>query len=77
MTNEISSERRVEVGVGRIAAIRAVGVSVVGMKLDAQAGLKKGARHPIGREPQQAAGAREFDGDLGLGVGLDGFELSD
>ena len=38
------------------AAVGAVGVGVVGVELDAQARLEEGARHPVGREAQQAAG---------------------
>src|SRR6185295_2400988 len=59
------------------AAIRAVGVGVVWMQLDAQAGLEERARHPVGRQAKQTAGAGEFGFDFGSGVGLEGFERSD
>ena len=49
------------------AAVGAVGVGVVGMQLDAQAGLEEGARHPGGREAQQAAGVLQRGFDDGLG----------
>jgi hypothetical protein len=59
------------------AAVQAVGVGVVGMKLDAQTGLEKRAWHPVGRQAQQSAGARKFDRHFGGGVRLDDFELGD
>jgi len=47
------------------------------MKFDAQAGLKEEARHPGGRETEQAAGAGEFVGDFGSGVAFDSAKLRD
>jgi hypothetical protein len=65
------------VGVVDAAAVQAVGVGVVGMELDAQAGLEERARHPRGRKAEEAAGAGQFGLNLGLGVLLDGLELRD
>ena len=48
------------------AAVGAVGVGVVGVELDAQAGLEEGARDPVGREAQQAAGVLQGGFDEGL-----------
>ena len=58
-------------------AVETVAVSVIGVEFDAQAGLEKGAQHPRGREPEQAASAGVFIGDFGGRVGFDGAELID
>ena len=42
------------------AAVQAVGVEVVGVELEPLAGLEEGARHPAGREAEQAAGGGDF-----------------
>jgi len=59
------------------AAVQAVGVGIIGMQLDAQAGLEERARHPVRREAQQSARAGKFGSDFAAGVLLDGFELGD
>ena len=59
------------------AAVGAVGVDVVRVQLDAQAGLEERARHPGGRQAQQAAGVLQGGFDEGLDVLGDGFERSD
>jgi hypothetical protein len=59
------------------AAVGAVGVGVVGMELDAQARLEEGARDPVGREAQQAAGVLQSGFNAGADVLRDGFELCD
>ena len=41
------------------AAVQAEGVKIVGMQFEAFAGLEEGARHPAGRQAQQAAGFGE------------------
>jgi hypothetical protein len=52
------------------AAVRPVGIGVVRMQLEAQAGLEEGARHPGRRQAQQASRAGEFGFDLRLRVAL-------
>jgi hypothetical protein len=59
------------------AAIRAVGVRVVGMQLEAQPRLEKRARHPRGREAEQSARARDFGFDSFLNVLLERLEFVD
>ena len=66
--------RRGEPALVNAAAVGAVGVGVVGVELDAQAGLEEGARDPVGREAQQAAGVLQRGFDEGLDVLGDGFE---
>ena len=58
------------------AAIGAVGVGVVRVQLDAQAGLQERAGDPIGCEPQQTLGARQLSFDERGGVTFDGFAPS-
>ena len=51
------------------AAVQAVGVGVIGVEFDAEAGLEEGARHPGGGEAEETAGG----GELGLNEALRGF----
>ena len=59
------------------AAVGAIGVGIVGVELDAQAGLEKGAGDPVGREPQQAAGLLQGRFDAGGDILRDGYEGGD
>jgi len=56
------------------AAVGAVGVGVVGVELDAQAGLEERAGHPGGREAQQAVSLLQNCFDKGADVLRDGLE---
>src|SRR5208283_1904176 len=55
-------------------AVGAVGVGIVGVQLDAQAGLEERARDPVGREAQQATGILQGGFCEGLYVPGDGLE---
>jgi hypothetical protein len=67
--------RRSEPALVNAAAVQAVGVGVVRVQLDAQAGLQKRARHPGWRQAEQAAGRREFGFDDAFDVGFDLLEV--
>jgi hypothetical protein len=58
------------------AAIEAEGVKVIGMKLQALAGLKERARHPGGGHAEQAAVVLERAFEKRLDVAADGLEFS-
>jgi len=57
------------------AAIEAEGVEVLGVELEALAGLEEGAGNPAGGEAEEAAGRFESGFGSGFDVGGEGFEL--
>ncbi len=59
------------------AAVQAERVKVIGMQLEALAGLEKGARHPARGESQKTAGFCKCGFNQGLNVGFDCLEGSD